>query len=166
MPLKLVKAIAKKIGLEGNIEGNKPEEKITRMQAAIATAPAEMHPIMNSILAHWYWHYFQQNRWRFMQRTATAEAPGSDFTTWDLPRIFAEVDKHFTAAEVKQLLQFYGSPVGQKFATEMPKLTQEAQTAGMALSQQAGREAWQELRQQNPELAQAQRVDRRRQKQQ
>jgi len=93
-----IKAIAKKINLEGNIEGNKPEEKITRMQAAIATAPAEMHPVMNSVLAHWYWHYFQQNRWRFTKRTATGEAPGSDIQTWDLPRIFAEIDKTFEKA--------------------------------------------------------------------
>ncbi len=93
-----IKAISKKIALEGNIEGNKPEEKITRMQAAIATAPAEMHPVMNAILAHWYWHYFQQNRWRFTQRTATGESPGTDIQTWDLPRIFAEIDKTFDKA--------------------------------------------------------------------
>jgi hypothetical protein len=30
-----------------------------------------------------------------MQRTATAQAPGKDFTTWDLPRLFAEIDRHF-----------------------------------------------------------------------
>src|SRR5262249_10080710 len=77
-----IKAIGKKIALEGTIQGNKPEEKITRMQAAIATAPAEMHPVMNAVLAHWYWHYYQQNRRRFMQRTATGEAPGTDITTW------------------------------------------------------------------------------------
>lgn len=93
-----IKAIAKKISLEGNIEGNKPEEKIKRMEAAIATAPAEMHPVMNAILAHWYWHYFQQNRWRFTQRTATGASPGSDIQTWDLPRIFAEIDKTFDKA--------------------------------------------------------------------
>ncbi|MBY0457947.1 MAG: hypothetical protein K2V38_11455, partial [Gemmataceae bacterium] len=93
-----IKAISKKIMLEGVIEGNKPEEKITRMQAAIAAAPAEMHPVMNAVLAHWYWHYFQQNRWRFTQRTATGEAPGNDIQTWDLPRIFAEIDKTFDKA--------------------------------------------------------------------
>jgi uncharacterized protein YfaS (alpha-2-macroglobulin family) len=93
-----IKAIARKISLEGVIEGNKPEEKITRMQAAIATAPAEMHPVMNAVLAHWYWNYFQQNRWRFMQRTATGTAPGNDIQTWDLPRIFAEIDKTFDRA--------------------------------------------------------------------
>jgi uncharacterized protein YfaS (alpha-2-macroglobulin family) len=93
-----IKAIAKKIALEGNIQGNKPEEKITRLQAEIAKAPKEMVPVMDAILANWYWHYFQQNRWRFLQRTATGEAPGADFTTWDLPRLFAEIDKQFTKA--------------------------------------------------------------------
>lgn len=38
-----IKAICKKIALEGNIQGNKPEERINLMVAAIATAPAEMH---------------------------------------------------------------------------------------------------------------------------
>src|SRR5262245_23680832 len=90
-----VKGIGKKIALEGNIQGNKPEEKITRMRAEIDKAPAEMKPVLEAILANWYWHYFQQNRWRFMQRTQTAAPPGDDFTTWDLPRILAEIDKQF-----------------------------------------------------------------------
>src|SRR6266446_3295492 len=93
-----VKAIGRKIALEGNIQGNKPEEKITRLEAEIAKAPREMVPVMDTLLADWYWQYFQQNRWRFMQRTATAQPPGRDFTTWDLPRIFAEIDKQFTSA--------------------------------------------------------------------
>ena len=90
-----IKAIGRRIALEGSIQGNKPEEKITRMQAEIAKAPAAMQPVMEAILANWYWHYFQQNRWRFMQRTQTDAPPGDDFTTWDLPRIFAEIDKRF-----------------------------------------------------------------------
>lgn len=106
-----IKAIAKKISLEGVIEGNKPEEKITRMQAAIATAPAEMHPVMNAVLAHWYWHYFQQNRWRFLQRTATGTAPGTDIQTWDLPRIFAEIDKTFEKA-LSAEKELKATPVG------------------------------------------------------
>src|SRR5688572_14045505 len=35
------KAIARKLVLEGNIQGNKPEEKITRLEAEIAKAPKE-----------------------------------------------------------------------------------------------------------------------------
>lgn len=93
-----IKAVAKKIALEGAIEGNKPEERIPRMRAEIAKAPPEMVPAMDALLAHWYWHYFQQNRWRFVRRTATASAPGEDFTTWDLPRLFATIDGQFTKA--------------------------------------------------------------------
>jgi len=93
-----IKAIAMKIAFEGNIEGNKPEEKIFRLQDDIARYPAEMKPALEAILAHWYWQYFQQNRWRFMERTRTAAAPGKDIQTWDLPRILTEIDKHFTAA--------------------------------------------------------------------
>ena len=93
-----IKAIGRKIALEGTIQGNKPEEKIIRLDAEIAKAPAEMQPMLEVVQADWYWQYFQHNRWRFMQRTATAVAPGKDFTTWDLPRLFAEIDKHFQKA--------------------------------------------------------------------
>ena len=93
-----IKAIGRKIALEGTIQGNKPEEKIIRLDAEIAKAPAEMQPMLEVVQADWYWQYFQHNRWRFMQRTATATAPGKDFTTWDLPRLFAEIDKHFQKA--------------------------------------------------------------------
>ncbi|MCA9173755.1 MAG: hypothetical protein KDB14_04645 [Planctomycetales bacterium] len=93
-----IKAISKKIALEGNIQGNKPEEKVVRMQAAIDAAPSEMKPVMQAILANWYWHYFQQNRWRFLQRSQTSAPPGDDFTTWDLARILGEIDKKFGIA--------------------------------------------------------------------
>lgn len=90
-----IKAISLKVALEGDIQGDRAAEKIERMQVEIANAPAEMRPVMESILANWYWHYYQQNRWQFMQRTQTAAAPGEDFTTWDLTRILREIDKRF-----------------------------------------------------------------------
>jgi hypothetical protein len=93
-----VKAIGRKIALEGTIQGNKPEEKITRLEAEINKAPKPMVPLLEAVLADWYWQYFSHNRWRFMQRTATAQSPGKDFTTWDLPRLFAEIDKHYARA--------------------------------------------------------------------
>ena len=44
------KAIAKKIVLEGNIQGDKPEEKITRLEAEMARAPKEMAPVITGLL--------------------------------------------------------------------------------------------------------------------
>jgi hypothetical protein len=92
------KAIARRIVLEGTIQGNKPEEKIVRMEAEIVRAPKEIAPLLDIIQANWYWQYFQNNRWRLMQRTQTAQAPGKDFTTWDLPRLFSEIDRRFQKA--------------------------------------------------------------------
>ena len=93
-----VKAIAKKISLEGDIQGRKAEEKIIRLQAEVDRAPQEIKPVLETVLAHWYRHFFRQNRWRFMQRTQTGQAPGEDILSWDLPRILKEIDKHFVAA--------------------------------------------------------------------
>jgi hypothetical protein len=92
------KAICMKIAQNGVIQGGKAEEMIVQLQAEIAAAPDSMKPVMEAVLGHWYWQYFQQNRWRFMQRTQTAEPPGADITTWDLATILAEIDRHFTLA--------------------------------------------------------------------
>lgn len=63
-------------------------------------------------------------------------------------------DKHYTDQEIKGLLQFYGSPLGQKAAAEMPKINREIQSATRSISNQAAREAWQELKAENPGAAQ------------
>ena len=94
----VVKAIAHKIALESQLEGNKPEEKIIRMQMQLAKVPKELVPMLNTILANWYWQYFQQNKWRIMERTTTSRAPSEDFRTWDLKRLFAEIDKTYQSA--------------------------------------------------------------------
>ena len=67
-------------------------------------------------------------------------------------------DKHFSEDDIKGLLQFYGSPLGQKVASEMPKITREIQAASRAASNRAARETLQALRAQNPEIGQAARL--------
>jgi hypothetical protein len=67
-------------------------------------------------------------------------------------------DKHFTEDEIKGLLQFYGSPLGQKFAAEMPKIGRETQTAIRAANAKAAKDALAELKQQNLEIGQSARL--------
>src|SRR6266852_4687793 len=50
-------------------------------------------------------------------------------------------DKHFTEDEIKGLLQFYGSPLGQKMAAEMPKIGRETQAAIRAVGAKAAKES-------------------------
>ena len=63
-------------------------------------------------------------------------------------------DKHYTDDEIKGLLQFYGSPLGQKVAAEMPKINRETQAAIRTVSGKAAREAFTEVKMQNPEIGQ------------
>jgi hypothetical protein len=67
-------------------------------------------------------------------------------------------DKHFTDDEIKGLLQFYGSPLGQKVAAEMPKINRETQAAIRAANTKAAKDALAELKQQNPEIGQSARL--------
>ncbi|MBI3039372.1 hypothetical protein HYY75_10055 [bacterium] len=86
-----LKALCEKIVLEGNIQGNKAEEKVTRLESEIEKADPFMRPLMQVVLARWYWHYYQQNKWRFLNRSATSGFNEKDFTTWDLPKLFQKV---------------------------------------------------------------------------
>ena len=93
-----IKAVCMKILNEGNIQGIRPEEKIVRMREAIQKSPDEMKPVMEAILANWFWDYFQQNRWQFLQRTQMENVSSEDFTTWSLPQILREIDSQFDRA--------------------------------------------------------------------
>ena len=91
-----MKAICKQLVLEANIQGNKPEEKITRLTEEIEKAPELLKPLLNLVLAEWYWQYYQNNRWRFSERDATAAIVDTDFTTWDSPRLLSKIDDLYT----------------------------------------------------------------------
>ncbi len=67
-------------------------------------------------------------------------------------------DKHFTDDEIRGLLQFYGSPLGQKVAAEIPKIGRETQAAIRAANAKAAKDALAELKQQNPEIGQSARL--------
>jgi len=64
-------------------------------------------------------------------------------------------DKHFSDEEIKGLLEFYGSPLGQKVAGELPKINREVQFATRTASTQAARQAWQDLRAEYPNAGEA-----------
>lgn len=62
-------------------------------------------------------------------------------------------DQHFTQDEIKGLLQFYGSPLGQKFAAEMPKINGEMQASNRAFSTRIAKEVLRDLHKQYPSMA-------------
>jgi len=62
-------------------------------------------------------------------------------------------NKHFTDDEIRGLLQFYGSPLGQRYASEMPKITAEIQAANRGVSTRLAKDVLLELRKQYPGMA-------------
>jgi hypothetical protein len=63
-------------------------------------------------------------------------------------------DKHYTDDEIKGLLQFYGTPFGQKVAAEQSKIVREVQEATRRTSAKTVREALQHAKQENPGIGQ------------
>jgi len=64
-------------------------------------------------------------------------------------------DKNFTHQEIKSLIDFYGTPIGQKAVTVLPKMTAELQSEGGKWGEQLGRESMMEVLAEHPELADA-----------
>jgi uncharacterized protein len=71
-------------------------------------------------------------------------------------------DKHYTDDEIKGLLQFYGSPLGQKVAAESPKIFREIQETTRAEAAKAVRDALQQAKRENPGVGQNARLGQRR----
>jgi hypothetical protein len=63
-------------------------------------------------------------------------------------------DKHYSEEEIKGLLQFYGSQLGQKVASEGPKISREIQEASRATASKAVKEALQQAKEDNPRIGQ------------
>ncbi len=112
-----IKAITLQIALQSSIQSDRPDLRLRLLRQAIDEAPAAMQPVMEAIQARWMWHFFQQHRWQFAQRTTVAEPPSpatdsqtadssdgeaatpaiddSDMLTWDLQRILSAIDDQF-----------------------------------------------------------------------
>jgi TonB family protein len=64
-------------------------------------------------------------------------------------------DRHFTDEEIKGLIQFYETPLGQKMASAQPELFSETQEAGKKWAGIWARESIFEVLSENPDLAAA-----------
>ena len=64
-------------------------------------------------------------------------------------------DKYFSDQEIKELIKFYETPVGQKAVSNLPQLTMEMQKQGRAWGERLGRQSMQEVLDEHPDLKEA-----------
>lgn len=93
-----IRAKATRIRVNASVNQPAAPLMIKDMVEAIESSPDEMKPVLRVILAEWFFSYYNENRWRFMQRSQTDAPPGDDIETWDLARLLGEIDQHFSAA--------------------------------------------------------------------
>lgn len=92
-----VRALTKRILNECHIRGKMPKDKLKILKDELAKVPAADKPIMNLVLANWYWHYFEQNIYKFSSRTKTSGLNEEDFSTWDSSKIYHETKAIYEA---------------------------------------------------------------------
>jgi len=59
------------------------------------SAEFPLKQIVHSVTAEVYWTYYQNNRWKFINRTQTVNFVNADVRTWDLNKIADHVNKHY-----------------------------------------------------------------------
>jgi hypothetical protein len=69
-----------------------------------------------------------------------------------MQQIAAIYDKHFTDDEIKGLLDFYSSPLGQKFSAESPKINKEILAVQASATNSATRESLLTLKSQDADV--------------
>src|SRR4029077_11814540 len=74
-------------------------------------------------------------------------------------RVIPIYDKYLTAEDLKGLLDYYHSPLGQRMLKALPEVTRESQAAGFALGQKAAQETMEEFKTDFPEFTGANEED-------
>ena len=69
-------------------------------------------------------------------------------------RLVLIYDRHYSEDEIKGLLQFYGSALGQKVALEAPKISREIQEASRTTAAKAVKESLQQAKEENSAVGQ------------
>jgi hypothetical protein len=64
-------------------------------------------------------------------------------------------DRYLSDEDIKALIQFYQTPLGQKTISTLPKIFSEMQTQGQKLGEQIGRETMLQVLSEHPELVKA-----------
>lgn len=83
------KAVAAQLGMSDVDSAG----RIRLLQEQLKTLPEEMRPLFTVYQAQLWQNYYNENRWRLLQRSRTSGVDEADFLTWDATRVLAEIDR-------------------------------------------------------------------------
>jgi uncharacterized protein YfaS (alpha-2-macroglobulin family) len=92
----IIKAIVHKLKYVVMVEENDLVKSLSDLQAEVKNAEFPVKPMLHSMLGQIYWQYYQRNRWRYNNRTATSkDFAQADLNTWDLRKITEETMRQY-----------------------------------------------------------------------
>ena len=95
-PAEFIKAVIHKFHYLQQVEEDTFFKMHTQFKNELKQSQFPITPILHSMLAEQYWHYYQNNRYMFMKRTETpGETDENDIRTWDLRKIVQETVTHY-----------------------------------------------------------------------
>ncbi|MEI8136906.1 MAG: hypothetical protein WCH21_06230 [Bacteroidota bacterium] len=93
-----VKAVLNRMKFESYKEEFSLEKSIFKLRDEANASKYPIKPVLQSILADAFWQYFQNNRWKFYDRTTTVGFKNDDIETWDLKTITNAVIVYYKAS--------------------------------------------------------------------
>lgn len=90
-----VKAVIQQMKFESYKEEFSLEKSIIKLQTEVTNSNYPIKPVLQSVLADAFWNYYQDNRWRFINRTETVNFDNNDIETWDLKTITYAATSNF-----------------------------------------------------------------------
>jgi uncharacterized protein YfaS (alpha-2-macroglobulin family) len=93
----IIKAIIYKTNNNWN-EENAEEKNIAFIEKELKAIPFPSKPLLQSILAEKYWNYYQNNRYKILQRTVTVDFKNNDIQTWDAEKFALKTAQLYAAS--------------------------------------------------------------------
>lgn len=91
----IVKAVIYRMKFTQYKEEDAFVKNLAGLEDEIRTADFPAKPLLHSMLAEYYWVYYQNNRYRFSDRTRTVDFDNNDIATWDLEKIVEATIRNF-----------------------------------------------------------------------
>jgi uncharacterized protein YfaS (alpha-2-macroglobulin family) len=91
----IIKSILYKFRLKSEYEEDFQIKVIEELKDQIKNSTELEKQILHSILAEFYWDYFQRNRYKFYNRTIIENFKQNDISTWDLKKIMEAIFSNY-----------------------------------------------------------------------
>ena len=91
----IVKTLMIKAKLQSYVEEGAFVTTMNELNFEADKAKYPLKPVIHSLIGEMYWMYYQNNRWKFYNRSETINFDNKDITTWDLKKITDASIKHY-----------------------------------------------------------------------